>query len=464
VDDPVGSWYDATVYGRHRNGEEVPLSLSVHQGRYGDERLFTAIVRDVGEQREREAVLERQRGELAELDRINRVIREVARALVNAASRSEIERGVCDRLAASGPYKFGWVGRENLARNRVVPTVEAGAADGYLDAVLDSDSDDFPGRGPAAQAVRERAVTVSGDVATDERFAPVRDEALDCGLRSVAVVPIQYDESVFGVLALYEGEANAFDEREAAVLEELGRMIGHAMMAVDRKEALVTDERIELEFRVTDQDHLFTALTDGNGVELTFEGMTPRTEGSDLVYATVRAESPAAVRGAAADTDVVEDATLVREHADRFCFEFTTSGDTVAATLASYGASVASLTAADGSARVTAELPATADVRSLVRAVRSRFGEMELLAQRERRMPTGDDDGEPTGGIGDLLGLLTDRQGAVLEAAYNSGYFEWPRERTAEEVADSLDVTSPTLHNHLRLAQGTLFGALFDDD
>jgi len=25
-------------------------------------------------------------------------------------------------------------------------------------------------------------------------------------------------------------------------------------------------------------------------------------------------------------------------------------------------------------------------------------------------------------------------------------------------------VTSPTLHTHLRLAQGTLFGALFDDD
>jgi len=50
----------------------------------------------------------------------------------------------------------------------------------------------------------------------------------------------------------------------------------------------------------------------------------------------------------------------------------------------------------------------------------------------------------------------------VLEVAYRSGYFAWPRERTAEDVADLLDVAAPTLHAHLRKAEGALFERLFD--
>ncbi|WP_121822311.1 bacterio-opsin activator domain-containing protein [Halostella salina] len=459
----TGGWVDASVSGHHRDGRTVPLSVSVHAARRGDERLFIAIVRDVTEQREREATLERQRDELAELDRINRVIREVARVLVDAASRTEIERAVCDGLAESGPYTFAWIGRENLARNTVVPRVQAGAADGYLDAVTSTVSESLSDRGPAGQAVRDRTVTVVDDITADERFEPWRDAALSCGLRSAAVVPIQYDETVFGVVALYEDAAEAFDERETAVLEELGRMIGHAMTAVDRKEALVADERTELEFRLTDDDYFFTGVTAGTDVGIVFDGMTPRTDGSDLVYVTVHDGSPDAVRAAAAEASVVEDATLVRDHGDRCCFEFATTDDTVAATLASYGASVASMTAANGTARITVELPTTADVRSLVQAVTAEFDGMELLAQREHRGTDGDDR-DPSRDATDLLGLLTERQRAVLETAYRSGYFEWPRDRTAEEVAGSLDIASPTLHNHLRLAQSELFGALFEGD
>jgi len=52
----------------------------------------------------------------------------------------------------------------------------------------------------------------------------------------------------------------------------------------------------------------------------------------------------------------------------------------------------------------------------------------------------------------------------VLQAAYHSGYFEWPRGTTAEELADSLSVSAPTLHNHLRKAQQKLLTAFFADE
>jgi len=59
---------------------------------------------------------------------------------------------------------------------------------------------------------------------------------------------------------------------------------------------------------------------------------------------------------------------------------------------------------------------------------------------------------------------LTDRQSEVSDAAYRAGYFNWPRDSIAEEVADSPGIASATLHAHLRKAEETLPTDRFDDE
>jgi predicted DNA binding protein len=51
---------------------------------------------------------------------------------------------------------------------------------------------------------------------------------------------------------------------------------------------------------------------------------------------------------------------------------------------------------------------------------------------------------------------LTDRQYEVVEHAIESGYFEWPREVTSEELAESMDISRATLLEHLRKAESKL--------
>ncbi|MFC6736196.1 helix-turn-helix domain-containing protein, partial [Halolamina salina] len=71
---------------------------------------------------------------------------------------------------------------------------------------------------------------------------------------------------------------------------------------------------------------------------------------------------------------------------------------------------------------------------------------------------------ETDAGFRERLGdRLSERQTTVLRAAYHAGYFEWPRDTTAEELADSVGVSAPTLHNHLRNAEGKLLTAFFED-
>jgi predicted DNA binding protein len=51
----------------------------------------------------------------------------------------------------------------------------------------------------------------------------------------------------------------------------------------------------------------------------------------------------------------------------------------------------------------------------------------------------------------------------VLETAYFSGFFEWPRRNTGEDVAGAIGISSPTFHQHLRIAERKLLDATFDD-
>lgn len=58
---------------------------------------------------------------------------------------------------------------------------------------------------------------------------------------------------------------------------------------------------------------------------------------------------------------------------------------------------------------------------------------------------------------------LTTRQREVLRTAYRLGYFAYPRESSAEEVAASLDIGTSTFAEHLAAAQSTLLEEVFEE-
>ena len=100
------------------------------------------------------------------------------------------------------------------------------------------------------------------------------------------------------------------------------------------------------------------------------------------------------------------------------------------------------------------------DVRSVFNGLQSSFPESSLRSKQEIQRSVQTTDGLRRS----LEDDLTDNQQSILRAAYLADYFEWPRGSTAEELADSLGVSSPTLHNHLRKAQQKLLTAFFDDE
>jgi len=163
------------------------------------------------------------------LERVRRVLRSVNQALVRARTTDEIDRRVSELLSEADPYLFAWIGDHDPEAQTVTPRAGAGADGGYLDDLEITTDASATGQGPTGRAVRTRELAVAQQLSDDERFEPWREEALERGYRSSAAVPLVHDDVLYGVLNLYADRTDAFDERERALLSELGDDVAHAL-------------------------------------------------------------------------------------------------------------------------------------------------------------------------------------------------------------------------------------------
>jgi PAS domain S-box-containing protein len=159
----------------------------------------------------------------ANLARIRTLINDINQALVRANSREEVETAVCEILADADPYQTVWIGE--VATDQVIPRTAAGVASGDLTGV--SLSTETADTRPIDRAVTEQEIAVSE--AEDHHWGS--DPSTD-GRRAMAVVPLVYDDTLFGVLVVSTEHAEAFDHSERSLLVELADDIAHALHAV----------------------------------------------------------------------------------------------------------------------------------------------------------------------------------------------------------------------------------------
>ncbi len=182
--------------------------------------------------------------ELKRVNRMLKVLSECNQALVRANSEPELLDGICSQIVRYGGYRMAWVGLIGTdAQCRIEPVASAGDEAGYLDAVRISWADDEFGRGPAGEAVRNGAVQVTTDIATDPLFVRWREAALARGYRAAAALPLRSGSETLGVLGLFAAEPEAFDAAETHLLQELAEDIAFGMHALRARAARDRAER-----------------------------------------------------------------------------------------------------------------------------------------------------------------------------------------------------------------------------
>jgi PAS domain S-box-containing protein len=429
--------------------------------------VLCSNVRSALDRTDREETLRRQRNQLREknqelerVNRLNRVMREITKALTRATSRDDVLDAVCERLTETGPYRFAWFGDHDRATGEVNPETSAGVEDGYLeDVVVKADEDDDRGGGPSGRAVRTREVQVQNDLLGDPPFDPWREQALKRGYRSSAAVPVIYKDTLRGVLNLYAGDPDVFDETETEVLAELGSFIGYALNALDQKQALVGERSIELDFRIRGSDNPVLAFVEETDAEFEFENVVQQADGRLHAFFTVRGSDPEESLAFAEAVSFVEDVQLVADREGEHLYECALTDESFIQRLVDRGAMLRTLNASDGEGRFVVRIPRSANVRTFVDLFDDYYEQAELVARREVDEPVMARQEFES----ELTDRLTERQLEVLRMTYFHGFFEWPRESTAEEIAEALGVSQPTVSRHVRAGERTMFELLFAD-
>ncbi|PSP77021.1 hypothetical protein BRC81_11825, partial [Halobacteriales archaeon QS_1_68_20] len=378
---------------------------------------------------------------------------ELTREVAGANDRNAIERTVCERLVDVDRYRAAWVGEPALDRDGLVVRASAGGEDAPPNAGgTTTDSQITFGNGPWTGALR------TGDLQVVDADDPAVAEwpGRDRGRGSVAAVPLGRGATVHGVLAVHAPEADAFCEFERTGFEALGRTVGVTVDARNSRELVHADGVVELSARLSDHASVLVRASDAHDCTISLAGHVA-TGDRWLLYCDVEGADPGAVAETAAGDPDVERCRGVFDRRDGYRLELAGVDSSLLDRTAAVGASLQSAVVDRGTCRTVFEVPKTADVREIVAELRSTFPNLEVHSHRDRdRPPEG-----PTVPDGAFEGM-TDRQRDVLETAYRAGYFEWPRETTAEELADGLDIAGATLQGHLRKAQKHLLSGLFE--
>lgn len=140
--------------------------------------------------------------------------------MLRSGSARSLLSQICELLVASGRYKAVWFGlfRQDgrLAR--------AGGASGEKETALTrlgSRPDEVTSKHPVADMFRHKRTVILQDISIDPLDEGWRKRALELGLRSAALLPVQQEGKVTACLAAYSRKSSNFDEYEVRLLQKL---------------------------------------------------------------------------------------------------------------------------------------------------------------------------------------------------------------------------------------------------
>ena len=239
-----GIWSGETAFLRP-DGKEIPVLqvIVAHKRPDGSVEYLSTIAHDITERKETEA-------QLVRLNRMYAVLSGINTTIVRVREPQELFDEACRIAVEDGQLSFAWIGTLDADTRRITPVARAGRDDGYLDQInLTATAEASANCRLTADAITQAMPVICNDIASDERIAAWRSEALSRGYRSVAVLPMMRGGQPVGVFALYSPEADLFNDEEMRLLIEVTGDISYAMDFL-KGEAALRSLNEELEDKV----------------------------------------------------------------------------------------------------------------------------------------------------------------------------------------------------------------------
>ena len=418
----------------------------VHYVGFQNDVTDRKLAEDLAEERAEKIAAERQVLDRI-LGRVNGLLSEISRILVEGTNADAISQKVCDEIADEPGYMGGWIAEVSSGTGRLDLTATSGIP---VEAETSLSLDETPPEVRRAIETDE----VQGCSAGSCSGSPLAPKTV--GGRRLLVIPITYGHRRYGLLGIYSSAEDALDRRERKVCQSVGKMIANGLHSVETTRILTTDRVVELCVDVTDESFTLSRIAGGVGAQIELLGTTRLDDDGCELY--LKSETSEIDLESLRSMPFVRSVRAVSETDDDFTFSVTATESPPFTRLAEHGGVIAEAAAEPTSASLTIEAPPEQDVRSMLDVLREEYDGVELRSRVERESR----DRTLTEFASEVDDRLTERQRSALKTAELNGYFEWPRPVDGSEIAERMGITRQTFHQHLRAAERKLVEAYVD--
>ncbi|MGB9951643.1 bacterio-opsin activator domain-containing protein [Haloarcula marismortui] len=212
-----------------------------------------------------------------------------------------------------------------------------------------------------------------------------------------------------------------------------------------------------VEFALSDGSYPFVSVSAAESCSVILEKCLPQTDDTYAEFFSVEGARPGRL------VERIEDenggtARVIECTSDGGLVEINVRDNCPVVSLADAGAVPQTARSVDGQGTIVADVPSQTDTAAVIDSFLTAHSDAELAAKKQHES------------IAPLFGFqnyashtesLTDRQREALVTAHEAGYYSWPREATAADLASLLNISEPTLHKHLRAAEQKLVATMF---
>ncbi|MFB6200526.1 MAG: bacterio-opsin activator domain-containing protein [Halorhabdus sp.] len=428
------------------------LAISPIRDEQGEVTNYVAFQQDITERKEAEAAIEAERERLKRLlDRVEGLLSDLTELLVRANNRSEIQRLTVDRFNSGEEFDQAWIGEYEPTTETVTIPDDEGSPDHETIDLAEKQ----PDTAALSRAIETNEIqSVSTALALDASFGDSSEEGAG------VAIPLSYRRTTYGILAVFDADADAFDATERTILSALGRIIGETINDVLSKRTVTTDVTITVELALSDPSLFLTDLADRVSGDLDYRGVQVHDDGR-VGFLLASETADADVLLTAADRyDAVTAVSELSQTDGETVVDLLTQDAPFVDVLSTYGADIDAVSIDSSGVQFRCQVATEQNGRAIVEELESAYDGVELLAYHESGATTP----SPNGFRENVESDLTDRQLTALQTAYASGFFEWPRESDGDDLADAMGVVPSTYYQHLRTAEKKLVRAFFDGE
>ncbi|NJD22283.1 MAG: PAS domain S-box protein [Melioribacter sp.] len=220
---------------RRKDGTTFSVEVSSLTIEIENAVYYQSIIRDITERKQAEEKLER-------LNRLYAFLSQINQAIVRANEREKLFYEICEIAIQFGKFNIAWFGLVDYEKKSINIVASFPNKNETIKNSVVNYTDETSEVLIFAEALNTQCVTVNNEIPSGRSLSDSIVESQDLHFRSVAVLPIKFENKVVGVFTVYSSEANYFHEEEIRLLDEVGLDISFALENIKAKEILRESE------------------------------------------------------------------------------------------------------------------------------------------------------------------------------------------------------------------------------